>query len=579
MKFFHVYNDKYFKGLVKQGFINKNSGFKIQHDFPMENSKKFNVFAAKGSNVYNLIKENNFPFYIDRLTGGTTYHYYKFDTALLQEYRDMLGDWFLGIQLHESEGGYLGDLSRMQQKFGDAPWVLEKIIAEYMKKTYTIPDNKVIPQGIAMGSPADFAGLSFPKTPEEYYDMLKALIARRNKETNNSIFPCSGCNCGPRLMEEAGANTYLSEIGNQGQFVRPQLALTRGVAKESRKTWGSYYEPWRFDPEKQQYSAPCFNDDKDNEWYLPQDQHPDDFTSYGEYGGSSRLLQRRIYYHSLMSGADYISEEWGLNFSFAETTDFTLSPYGTIKKEFIDDALKFGKMKTVVPIAVVLPTWLKILMFPGSTMCSEIGHREKGLLGFPAPLFTPEDKERYGRIDDLVRILYKNRDKVYGNEGHSLTNSRYGDVFDLIYADAPSDVLDSYEYLIDADPASAFTNSSVAKGRRVIESTDFDKLEAILPSIIKETMPCYVDKLHWIVAESQFGKRYLSIFNNEGNLRNTDFGDRINHEADERVKISFSVPANIEIAKASCESITLKKLDDGIFEAFIPATEFLILSY
>ena len=92
-------------------------------------------------------------------------------------------------------------------------------------------------------------------------------------------------------------------------------------------------------------------------------------------------------------------------------------------------------------------------------------------------------------------------------------------------------------------------------------------------------MPCYVDKLHWIVAESQFGKRYLSIFNNEGNLRNTDFGDGINHEADERVKISFSVPANIEIAKASCESITLKKLDDGIFEAFIPATEFLILSY
>ena len=136
MKFFHVYNDKYFKGLVKKGFINKNSGFKIQHDFPMENSMKFNVFAAKGTNIYNLIKENKFPFYIDRLTGGTTYHYYKFDTNLLQEYRDMLGDWFLGIQLHESEGGYLGDLFHMQQKLGDVPWVLEEIIAEYMKKTY-----------------------------------------------------------------------------------------------------------------------------------------------------------------------------------------------------------------------------------------------------------------------------------------------------------------------------------------------------------------------------------------------------------------------------------------------------------
>ena len=41
MKFFHVYNDKYFEGLVKNGFINDNTGFKIQHAFAVPDEMKF----------------------------------------------------------------------------------------------------------------------------------------------------------------------------------------------------------------------------------------------------------------------------------------------------------------------------------------------------------------------------------------------------------------------------------------------------------------------------------------------------------------------------------------------------------
>ena len=57
MKFFHVYNDHHIKGLEKNGFINKETGFKIQHDFPIPPEIKFNEFASKGTPLYNLIKD------------------------------------------------------------------------------------------------------------------------------------------------------------------------------------------------------------------------------------------------------------------------------------------------------------------------------------------------------------------------------------------------------------------------------------------------------------------------------------------------------------------------------------------
>ena len=102
MKFFHVYNDKCFKGLEKNGLLNKDSGFKIQHVWSVPENIKFNEYAKKGSVLYNLIKEGNIPFYVDRIAGGSPYYKYNFDKELIEEYSSMLGDWFLGFQLHES---------------------------------------------------------------------------------------------------------------------------------------------------------------------------------------------------------------------------------------------------------------------------------------------------------------------------------------------------------------------------------------------------------------------------------------------------------------------------------------------
>ena len=63
--------------------------------------KFFHVYNAAPP-LYNLIKENHIPFYVDRIAGGITYYPYQFDQSLIAAYRELLGDDFLGFQLHES---------------------------------------------------------------------------------------------------------------------------------------------------------------------------------------------------------------------------------------------------------------------------------------------------------------------------------------------------------------------------------------------------------------------------------------------------------------------------------------------
>ena len=87
MKFFHVYNEDCIKGLEKNGLLNADSGFKLQHCFAVPKDRLFNTCAAKGTPLYNLIKENHIPFYVDRIAGGITYYPYAFDKRLISEYR------------------------------------------------------------------------------------------------------------------------------------------------------------------------------------------------------------------------------------------------------------------------------------------------------------------------------------------------------------------------------------------------------------------------------------------------------------------------------------------------------------
>ena len=140
MKFFHVYNEDCFKGLEKNGLLNADSGFKLQHCFAVPKDRLFNTYAAVGTPLHRLITENHIPFYVDRIAGGITYYPYAFDKRLISEYRQALGDDFLGFQLHESASNRRwAEWPRMMRVTGkrgyfDPKELREKLVSEYCSK-------------------------------------------------------------------------------------------------------------------------------------------------------------------------------------------------------------------------------------------------------------------------------------------------------------------------------------------------------------------------------------------------------------------------------------------------------------
>ena len=575
MKFIHVYNDEYFEGLVKNNLINKNTGFKIQHCFTVPDHKKFNVYAAKGTKLHSILKEGNHPFYVDRLAGGIGYYEYDFDKALIREYAEMLGDWFLGFQLHESGTNkrYI-DWGGIRKRLGpDGPYDVEQ-----MKKVL-LHEKRTEAMGFPMyslniDSPEFYAKKPYAETPEEYFEEMKDMFRRKMALVDGHILPADSGFAAMKMENELGIKSFMPEVGHQIPQMRKQLALTRGIAENNGKTWGTYYECWFYRKEIG-YSMPCFNSEPGNEWYLPQELHGDDFTSYGPNGGSSRLLQRRIYYYSLMSGAHYVAEEWGLNCSYTDMSkDFTLSEYGEVKKEFINTAEELGTLKTTTPFAIVLPKDYEIVEITGKECEYKLGEHWDAYMRIP---LNPERKAYYGHILDVLMLIFGTYGETYGNENQTITNSRFGDMFDIIYEDAGEEIFKKYAYLIDATKEGNF--AAKQSGLNVLRSDDLEALAEQIEALAPQVMPCTVDGLHWLVSYGEDGRRYLSIFNNEGNDRDMKLGNVIDHRADRRVKVTFKDASELSIVRSFCDGIKLEKADAKNWYVTVPAAEVVILSF
>jgi len=572
MKFFHVYNEEYFEGLVKNNLINEDTGFKIQHVFSLPEKMKFNQFAAKGSKLHAMIKEGNIPFYVDRIAGGVTYHKYDFDKDLIREYREMLGNWFLGFQLHESGGNRRLDWDRVLQRMdGEKGPYDVKTLAERSVRGYAVtPDGQTL-FGFSQGSPEEYAARRYPVTLNDYIADITELYKLRMEQTDGMILPCDSFYQFEYVQNKLGMQNFMPEVGAQIPHMRMAVAVARGMALANDKQWGVYYECWRTTKETGS-TMPCFNKEPGNEWYLTQETHQDDFTSFGPNGGSSRLLQNRIYHYGLMSGAQFMGEEWGLNCSYSDMHTFELSAYGQVKKEFIEFARQHKNVQAQVPFAIVLP-----VDYPSIQLLQHnVGVRREQYM---TRQMTPEQVEYYGHVEDVIRTFFsrnKERDAI-GNEGHVMQNTRFGDLFDIIYEDVSHEALSRYAYLIDATGEGRFADE---KGSRykVLRSDDLEKLQNDVNRIAKEILPCTADKLHWLLSSDENG-RYVTIFNNEGNERDIDKGDIIHHEADAVVKVTFKEPADVKCIRSTSDNVKISKLDGNTYAVEIPATEFVILSY
>lgn len=580
MKFFHVYNEDFFEGLVKNNLINEDTGFKIQNIFRMPLDKHFNTIAAKGSRLHGMLKDNKYPFYIDRICGGTRYYKFDYDKALVHEYADMLGDWFLGFQHHESASNrrrvdWKKILTAMDGHKGpyDKVKLNEKLMNEGTDSFYGSIGKAV--SLLDEGNPEDYADLRYAETEEDLLLEFKNMYKARMDDVDGYTFAADSYFLLPKLQEELGMRTFMPEVGWQIAQMRIAVSLARGVMEGAGKFWGLYYEPW-IAHKQEFYSLPKYNaNEYETEWFHTKDIYLECLKRATENSGSSRRLQRRIYHYALMAGADYFSEEWGLNASYSDKKTFELSPYGLVKKDFIDFAKDYKTIKANIPFAIVLPLNYKCVQLPEFFDLYHIGeHRED----YMACEISQERRAYIGHVEDVLKLFFERVGKEYGNEGHVMTNSRFGDLFDIIYEDASDDILNKYAALIDATPNSAF---ALKKGDafKVFESYDLEKLAYQVGKLSDEILDCKVDLLHWILSKDNSGKRYVSVFNNEGNIRSEEEGDTLVKEAEARVKISFRKEADLRTIKLGAEEIKVEKVDEKTYYVTIPAASFAIFEY
>ncbi len=576
MKFFHVYNDEMYEGLVKNDMVNKDTGLKIQHNFSMPFDKKFNEFAKKGSKLHTLIKENKFPFYVDRIAGGTNWHKYNFDKELIEEYKKILGKWFLGFQLHESASNRRQDWNGILKNMGEnkGPYDKEELGKAMFNPIAWLPDGTPL-HYVSQDSIDYYATQTYSGTYPEYFEEIKSMYERRMQDTSDSIIPCDSYYLATKIQNDAGYQTFMPEVGCQIAQMRVEVALARGIASLSDKTWGVYYECWR-ELRGAGYCMPCFNTDPSNEWYLSQEMWGDDFTSYGENGGSSRLLQDRIYQYALMSGADYFSEEWGLNCSYSDMKEFTLSDYGKVKKAFIKRAEKMQGVKARIPFAIVLPNRYSCIEIFDMFHEWEFGKHRSEYMECP---LTESEIEYFGHVEDVLKFVFARVGKEYGNEGHVMTNSRFGDLFDIIYEDADMANLSKYDYLIDATKEGSFIKAKVGSGLKILDSSDFDKLGQDIERLAREIMPVYVDGLHWLVSTDEKGRNFLTIFNNEGNERDITVGDIIHSEADKKVKVEFKNATELKVNHEAVKKADIKKVDGKTYNVEVPAAGYVVFEF
>ena len=100
-----------------------------------------------------------------------------------------------------------------------------------------------------------------------------------------------------------------------------------------------------------------------------------------------------------------------------------------------------------------------------------------------------------------------------------------------------------------------------------------------MEEIARDIMPCYVDGLHYVISKDENGQNYLTIFNNEGNERDLDYGDIIHNQADKTVKVEFKKDVDLEVCYQAVKDAVVEKVDGKTYNVTVPAAGFVIFKF
>lgn len=337
------------------------------------------------------------------------------------------------------------------------------------------------------------------------------------------------CVMATRLAADLGIGNHMPEIGAQTPMGRVQLAIARGNAKRHRLPFGVYHEPWGGEP----FSCCLFKRDGISEWTASEGGILA-YSPEGENGGSSLSLLRRVFYYALLCGASYLSEEWGACNTFYDWQDFEVTPYGRIKLDFlrfVREHPELGELYT--PVALVLPKELVLLNM--NAIAAGTNHY---LFYEETPFLDDHDRERH--IYDVLRAIFGGCTKLppLNSEWRTLTNSAFGDLFDIVYEDDP-EVFERYEYCVDLTGKPAFAAANRHHGDRILSGDDTGRLCAELTALQEKLAPFTVEgDIHWMLDRTEKGFA-AAFFNNNGVERSVAQGERKNPDYAQRVRVTL----------------------------------------
>ncbi len=513
--FIHTYKEDSFQGLFEKGLWREGDGLKLMHKNYLPKERSFNEIAKADGILYNRIKELGCLFYIDRFQGGISFPYaYDYDKNLLKEYKKMLGDKFLGFQMHEWISNFESENKRVME--AEKKWIAEHGSLdgfwEYCIEAVKTDTTALFTEAWSV---EEWSKMKHPENIKEFTDYVYKMWNKRVSETGCPMFPADSGYLAPKIEIEMGAEMLLPEIGWQIEGTRVQLAYNRGMAKAAKIPWGVYYECWGINKDGKneftidEFTVPYSLDTNDNEWaeYELQKQITERTHANPENGGSSRSLQERMWIYSYFSGAEYMGEEYGVCNTFRNLKDFELSEYGLVKKKFLDFTSKYPDLgKTYTPIAIVLPDELSVYTFESPD----------NYLGYPIEQLDFAFAEKIRNARTVINKLFYKKATDYdsiGRDAHCMQNTDYPDVFDIIHGDM-EDAIKKYEYIIDLTGDTDFAKSH----DNIVNIDD-------LGSILKSLLPCrFSETLHTVYNRTENGW-FVFACNNNGVLRSVDDGE------------------------------------------------------
>ncbi len=506
--YYHCYAPDLWDGYEKNGLIRGSFGIRFSQSQGIAEELKFNTLAKKGGKLYNYVKENKCAFYVDRLQGGVFIDDYEYDMELVNEYKNMLGEKFLGFQMHEWLSNYRGDV---QGKLGHIPeneWTEDNIEKAIKSK---FPYETLFLEAMTL---EEMAKAGKPTNYKQFYDNMTAIYKKRAKQFD--IVPCDSYYMMYPFEAQNGAKIIMPEVGAQISDMRMQMCFARGVCSAYGIKLGAYYEPWGGDP----FTCCSYEEDGKNEWNITNsDDFP--FVPGGPNGGSSRSLQFRVHLYAYLSGAEMISEEWGGYNTFKNRKKGELSEYGEVKKMFLDFVDKYPDIgEKVAPIAVVLPNDFPCLCINGD---KENGYKE--LFGYP---IEGKMLEMSKIVNMGVNKIFRNACPMLGNEAHTLINSPVPDAVDMLN-EGDGKALEKYKYLVNFTGDKEFEN----KHHNCISEDE-------VVSVLERELPCKITgNVHFMINRAEENGYYLSIFNHSGIERTQKNGERILENSEESVEIEL----------------------------------------